>query len=446
MINVVDYDDMFSSVLAKGEVRDRDAPHPNILIWGTLEARVQGAELVILAGLNEGTWPEAPSPDPWLNRKMRHEARLLLPERKIGLSAHDFEQAIAAPEVWLTRAIRSDEAETVASRWINRLTNLLEGLPEQGGQQAIERMRAKGQHWLLLTQALEQTHATESEKRPSPKPPAEARPRALSVTEIKTLIRDPYAVYAKHVLRLKPLDSLMKKPDAILRGIAVHEILEVFVRDVESDPAKLTRAHLMEVTENVLAQEVSWATERMLYRARVERVSHHIVEGEKARREKGKPIAYERDAKVDIPMPPMCLSAKADRIDRMKDGRLAIYDYKTGKPPSPMEQTYFDKQLLLEAAMAEQGGFRDIDPGEVAEAIYIGLGSDPKDVAAPLDKTPTSQIWEEFIALMSHYANRETGFTSRRAFQNEKDEGRYDQLARFGEWDATDAPEPEDLI
>jgi double-strand break repair protein AddB len=444
-IDAVDYDDLFSAVLSQGEVRDRDAPHPNILIWGTLEARVQGADLVILAGLNEGTWPEAPSPDPWLNRKMRHGAKLLLPERKIGLSAHDFEQAIAAPEVWLTRAIRSDEAETVPSRWINRLTNLLEGLPDQGGQEAIEAMRARGRHWLMLTQALEQTRETEGEKRPSPRPPVEARPKALSVTEIKTLIRDPYAIYAKHVLRLKPIDSLMKKPDAILRGIAVHEILEVFVRDVENDPNKLTRDHLMTVTESVLAQEVPWATERTLYRARVERVSDHIIEGEKARREKGKPIAYERDAQVDLPMPPMRLSAKADRIDRMKDGRLAIYDYKTGKPPGPTEQTYFDKQLLLEAAMAERGGFRDIDPADVAEAIYIGLGSDLKDVAAPLDKTPTSQIWEEFIALMSHYANENTGFTSRRAYQNEKDEGRYDQLARFGEWDATDAPEPEDL-
>lgn len=444
-IDAVDYDDLFSAVLSQGEVRDRDAPHPNILIWGTLEARVQGADLVILAGLNEGTWPEAPSPDPWLNRKMRHGAKLLLPERKIGLSAHDFEQAIAAPEVWLTRAIRSDEAETVPSRWINRLTNLLEGLPDQGGQEAIEAMRARGRLWLMLTQALEQTKETEGEKRPSPRPPVKARPKALSVTEIKTLIRDPYAIYAKHVLRLKPIDSLMKKPDAILRGIAVHEILEVFVRDVENDPTKLTRDHLMTVTENVLAQEVPWATERTLYRARVERVSDHIIEGEKARREKGKPIAYERDAQVDLPMPPMRLSAKADRIDRMKDGRLAIYDYKTGKPPGPTEQTYFDKQLLLEAAMAERGGFRDIDPADVAEAIYIGLGSDLKDVAAPLDKTPTSQIWEEFIALMSHYANENTGFTSRRAYQNEKDEGRYDQLARFGEWDATDAPEPEDL-
>ncbi len=147
----------------------------------------------------------------------------------------------------------------------------------------------------------------------------------------------------------------MKTPDAILRGIAVHDILEKFVRDATEDPSKLTHAHLMDVSDHVLAKEVPWATARTLYRSRIERVANHILKGERARRAKGKPIAYEREAAVDIPMPPMRLTGKADRIDRITDGRLVIYDYKTGKPPGPTEQQYFDKQLLLEAAMAEKG-------------------------------------------------------------------------------------------
>ncbi|MEO1555030.1 MAG: double-strand break repair protein AddB, partial [Pseudomonadota bacterium] len=126
-----DYANLIGGILSQGEVRDRDSPHASIMIWGTLEARVQGADLVILAGLNDGTWPEAPKPDPWLNRKMRLDAGLLLPERRIGLSAHDFQQAVAAPEVWLTRSIRSDDAETIPSRWINRLRNLTVGLAAQ---------------------------------------------------------------------------------------------------------------------------------------------------------------------------------------------------------------------------------------------------------------------------------------------------------------------------
>ena len=35
--------DLLGALLAQGEVRDRDAPRSGIMIWGTLEARVQGA-------------------------------------------------------------------------------------------------------------------------------------------------------------------------------------------------------------------------------------------------------------------------------------------------------------------------------------------------------------------------------------------------------------------
>src|SRR5690606_3807675 len=135
---------LFDALLNKGEVREAVQSHPRIMIWGTIEARVQGAELVILGGLNDGIWPQSPPPDPWMNRAMRMEAGLLLPERRIGLSAHDYQQAIAAPRVVISRAIRNADAETVASRWVNRLTNLLNGLPNQGGQVALAEMKARG--------------------------------------------------------------------------------------------------------------------------------------------------------------------------------------------------------------------------------------------------------------------------------------------------------------
>ncbi|MDA5557350.1 double-strand break repair protein AddB [Shimia sp. MMG029] len=444
-ISPADYADLFGALLSRGEVRDRDAGHPHILIWGTLEARVQGADLVILGGLNEGSWPEAPSPDPWLNRKMRNDAGLLLPERRIGLAAHDFQQAVGAPEVWLTRAIRSDEAETVPSRWINRLTNLLGGLPDQNGQKALEGMYERAQVWLNRVRALETVPMVPPASRPSPTPPVAARPRRLSVTEIKRLIRDPYAIYAKHVLRLRPLDPLMRTPDALLRGIVVHEVLEKLVKESADQDIPVTLARIMDISESVLAQNVPWATARALWLARLARVSDHIVHGEERRRTRATPIAFEAETSAQIEELDFTLTAKADRIDRTKTGDLILYDYKTGVPPSKDEQTYFDKQLLLEAAMAEQNGFKGIDPAQVADAIYIGLGASPKDQPAPLAETPTEKVWEEFSTLISHYLEDGKGFTSRRAMQSERDEGLYDQLARFGEWDATDEPAPEEL-
>ncbi|SFL77790.1 double-strand break repair protein AddB [Shimia aestuarii] len=443
-ISAADYDDLFGAILSRAEVRDRDSGHPCILIWGTLEARVQGADLVILGGLNEGSWPEAPSPDPWLNRKMRHDAGLLLPERRIGLSAHDFQQAVLAPEVWITRAIRSDEAETVPSRWINRLTNLLGGLPDQGGQDALQDMRTRGAYWLDLVRAMEDFPSVDPVKRPSPIPPPASRPNHLSVTEIKRLIRDPYAIYAKHVLRLRPLDPLMRTPDALLRGIIVHDVLEEFVKNAGGTDA-ITRERLLQISETVLAKNVPWPTARALWKARMERVSDHFVSSEHARMQRAQPVAFEDKATGRIDGLDFTLTAKADRIDRAEDGRLILYDYKTGSPPSKDEQIHFDKQLLLEAAMAERGEFASLDAETVADAIYIGLGSSPKDVPAPLGETAPQKVWEEFVALITHYKVDGKGFTARRAMHSESEAGDYDQLARFGEWDATDAPDPEEL-
>ena len=435
-----DYSSLFYALLSRQEVRNPVDPHPGILIWGTLEARVQGADLLILAGLNEGSWPEAPSPDPWLNRALRHQAGLLLPERRIGLSAHDFQQAIAAPEVWLTRSIRSDDAETIASRWVNRLQNLLNGLPDQGGVIALGQMKARGNRWLSLVQLLEEPGRINPAPRPAPCPPVAARPHRLSVTEIKRLIRDPYAIYCKHILGLRPLDPLMKAPDALLRGVVLHKVLERFIRETRTEVTACTKERLIDITVSVLAENVPWAEARATWLARLERVAQWFVDSEIARRTLADPIGFEVKGQALIPDLDFTLSATADRIDIDRNGNLQFYDYKTGAPPSKDQQTYFDKQLLLEAAMAERGGFDGIDPATVARAVFIGLGSGGKEVDAPLEAEPPDQVWAEFTTLIAAYLDAGTGFPARRAMESKRDHGDYDQLARFGEWDITDDP------
>lgn len=440
-LNATDYASLFHSILANEEVRTPTEPHPHILIWGTLEARVQGADLLILAGLNEGSWPEAPAPDPWLNRSLRHRAGLLLPERRIGLSAHDFQQAVAAKEVWLTRAVRSDDAETVVSRWLNRVQNLLAGLPDQGGVVALGAMRDRGQAWLDQVAALETPVEAPRAARPAPAPPVAARPDHLSVTEIKRLIRDPYAIYARHVLRLRPLDPLMKVPDALLRGTVLHEVLEGFVKAVRDDPGKATRDVLLSVADEVLMRDVPWAEARTLWLARLERVADWFIETEQGRRSIADPFDFEVRGRAEIAELGFVLSAKADRLDLDAQGRLCIYDYKTGAPPSAKEQRSFDKQLLLEAAMAERGAFAELGPVPVRCAVFIGLGSPPKEVPARLDEEPAEQVWSEFTELIAAYSVPGKGYVARRAPHSAAERGDYDQLARFGEWDVTDPPD-----
>jgi double-strand break repair protein AddB len=444
-MNARDFADLLGALLSGEEVRDRDAPHSGIMIWGTLEARVQGAELLILGGLNEGSWPEAASPDPWLNRRMRKMAGLLLPERRIGLSAHDFQQAVAAPEVWITRAIRSDDAETVASRWLNRLTSLLDGLPKQGGQIVLADMRKRGAKWLNWTIEIDAGPRTDSALRPSPRPPLAARPRKLSVTEIKRLIRDPYAIYAKHVLRLRPLNPLVQEPDALLRGIAVHEILENLVKNSLVDPSILTREGFLGLARQKLSQLVPWPTARRLWLARIGRIADDFLEAEVARRAFTKPFAFEVKGLSKLTSPNFTLTARADRMDRDDLGQLILIDYKTGVPPSSGQQASFDKQLLIMAAMAEQGGFEGINPTKIASALFIGLGSKYKEVPAPLTKEPAAKVWDDLKILLTAYLEPDQGFTARRMLHKDTDTGDYDHLARFGEWDRTTNPTSEDL-
>ncbi|MFO1203322.1 MAG: double-strand break repair protein AddB [Tabrizicola sp.] len=433
-----DYAGVFNGVLNRHEVRETESVHPGIMIWGTLEARVQGADLVILGGLNDGIWPAQPAPDPWLNRAMRKEAGLLLPERRIGLSAHDYQQAVAAKRVVLSRSKRGAESETVPSRWLNRLVNLMEGLPARQGPEALQAMRDRGNLWLQRAAAFDRAPAIPAAKRPSPRPPVEARPRKLSVTEIKTLIRDPFAIYARHVLKLRPLDPLRPEADPRLRGTVLHEILEVYLRRGGGG-----REVLLSIAEAVLAERVAWPLARTIWLTRIAKAADAFLAFSAATG--GTPVLLEEKGAVQLPGMDFTLTGKPDRIDRLDDGRLMLIDYKTGAPPSDKQQKHFDKQLLLLAAMAEAGGFKGLNAEEVARVVYVGLKAELKTSEIVLEPGHVAEVWAEFARLIAAFSRRSQGYTARRALETVRDVTDYDHLSRFGEWDLTDDPVAEDL-
>ena len=430
-VELLDYSAILRGVLSAGETRDQNQAHPNILIWGTLEARVQSADLVILAGLNDGTWPEPPAPDPWLNRSLRLQAGLLLPERRIGLSAHDFQQAIGAKSVWVTRSLRSDDAETVPSRWLNRIENLLNGLPKPDGESWVKDMCSRGDYWLDLVEAIEATTAPQHTVRPSVAPPLNSRPTKLAVTDIKHLIRDPYAIYAKHVLNLRRLDPLAKSPDAPLRGTVIHHVLEAFVEAGPWDDATTAKTALLSLSADMLQELVPWPAARRMWQARVARFADWFVVGELQRQAQLLSSKTEIWGEVTLPALGFTLVGKADRVDLLRDGTAHIYDYKTGQPPSTAQQLHFDKQLLLEVEMLRQGGFEGLGALRVAGATYIGLGNDPEVAAAPMGET---DVWAEFSELVATYQDPEQGYAARRAMLTADAVSDYDHLSRYGEW------------
>ncbi len=440
-----DYRDLFTAVLKRGEVRDPVKPHPNVRIWGTLEARVQGVDLVILAGLNDGTWPETPPPDPWMNRRMRQDVGLLLPERRIGLSAHDFQQAIAAKEVVLTRAIRNDESETVPSRWINRLTNLMEGMSAEGAA-ALDAMRTRGADWLRLARALDAAVPIAPAPRPAPMPPVEARPKKLSVTRVTKLVRDPYAIYAEQILGLRPLKPLNQSPDAPLRGTILHKVMERFVNEAPGTEAPAEgHERLMRLAKEVLQEEAPWPAARVLWLAKLGRVADTFLQGEVDRRDRATPTKTEVRGRLPLPQLDFTLTGTADRIDRDAAGALYIYDYKTGSVPSEKQQKAYDKQLLLEAVMAEAGAFDGLAPAKVAEVAYIGLGGTPKFARIAVGPELIEETRDGLTELIEAYQSRMQGYTARRIVESQSFGGDFDHLSRFGEWDHTMRAEPQEV-
>ncbi|MDA8585827.1 double-strand break repair protein AddB [Rhodobacteraceae bacterium] len=444
-ISFSDYVRFLEAALSAENDREPDGVHPSVMIWGTLEARVQGADLVVLGGLNEGTWPEPTKADPWLNRRMRKDLGLLLPEGQVGLAAHDYQQAIAADHAILTRSKRGEDGEAVPSRWLNRLTNLLEGLPEQDGPAALEEMKHRGDRFLTLVDSLDRPSATVApEPRPAPAPPNGKRPKNLSVTEIKTLIRDPYAIYAKHVLHLRPLLPLQPTPDARLKGIVFHDIMEGFfapLNDFSNDGhAKET---LFKIAETELTKTVPWPAIRSHWKGQLEQIADHLIGCEQSRRETGQLIGSEVRGVLKITEAGVSITGIADRIDRLNTGDLIVYDYKTGAVPSRPQVRYFDRQLLIEAVIAEEGGFEKLPPATVERVEHLHLGRTPKDsVVTLVEDYETVTVSEELADLLTKYSRDETGYISRRAMEKMRYDGDYDHLARFGEWDASFATKP----
>lgn len=444
-----DYRALFDTVLSARQVRQTRVAHPTIAVWGTLEARVAQADVVILGGLNDTVWPGTEAPDPWLNRAMRAQIGLPPPERATGLSAHDFQQAAAAPRVVLSRALRDGDAPTVGSRWIVRLENLLGGLGSDGAA-TLAAMRARGDHWLSMARQMDRPATpVPAARRPAPIPPEGARLTELSVTDVEKLIRDPYGVYAKRILGLRKLDPLGQEPTPALRGNALHRVVEVFCDRYRTALPDRAAEVFIEVGREVLAAEVPWPAIRAFWLDRLARIAGWFVAAEAARRATGHVAALEVWGERRVETPPVRLYGKADRIDCNTDGTLTLYDYKSGSLPTAKQVEHFHKQLLVEAAMASDGGFAGVEAAPVSATVYVSLSEKKAftgqgtETATALTDDAVTEGWARFVALMAAYAAPDQGFASRMRVQGVSYPYDYDHLSRRGEWWETDAPDPQ---
>jgi ATP-dependent helicase/nuclease subunit B len=355
------YPALLSGLLSAQVVRPRYGRHPRLAIWGPLEARLQHADLLVLGGLNEGTWPAELAADPWLSRPMRRDFGLSAPERRIGLAAHDFAQALGAPAVALTRALRVEGTPTVPSRWLLRLEGFLRSL-------GIDEKRMHGGAWLHWQALLDRAAVVRPVAPPTPSPPVAQRPRAIRVTEVELWRRDPYAIYARHILRLKPLELIDAEPSAADRGIWIHRALERFVRECPHAVPTDALARLLAIGREEFGAQMNRPAVSAFWWPRFERIARWFVETERERRATLAALHAEVKGKLQFEGPAgvFTLTGTADRIERDAAGRLAIIDYKTGTLPKRKEMELgFTPQLPLEAAMAAAGGFDGVAGADV---------------------------------------------------------------------------------
>ncbi|MBR0824762.1 double-strand break repair protein AddB [Bradyrhizobium manausense] len=447
MVPLPDYPDVFQTAFGDRAVRRGDKPGARLHIYGPLESRLMQTDRVIIGGLIEGVWPPAPRIDPWLSRPMRHELGLDLPERRIGLSAHDFAQLLGADEVILTHSAKAGGAPAVASRFLHRLEAVA------GADRWKAAVRA-GEKYVAYANELDRPHEVEPIKQPEPRPPRATRPLKLSVTAIEDWLRDPYTIYAKYILRLDALDPVDMPLSAADRGSAIHEALgeftEKFAERLPPDPARALR----EIGEKHFAPLMERPEARALWWPRFQRIARWFGEWEMARRDVIETINAETRGEISIQLDnerAFRLSARADRIERRQGGGYAILDYKTGQPPTGKQvRMGLSPQLTLEAAILREGGFSDIDAGSsVSQLVYVRLSGNnppgeerilelkikPGDEPQPPD-TAAADARRKLEALIRAFEDENQAYTSLNLPMWTNRYGAYDDLARIKEWSA----------
>ncbi|MHB2267368.1 double-strand break repair protein AddB [Aliihoeflea sp. PC F10.4] len=435
-----EWPDILAALIANETVKPTPAGDPRVSIWGPLEARLQTVDTMIVGGLNEGNWPRKAEADRFMSRMMKQGLDLEPPERRIGQSAHDFVMAMVNPRVILTRSARAGEAPAVASRWLQRLLTC-------AGPEATGALRARGRDYIAWTRGIDARPDMALAGRPEPRPPIEVRPTHFSVTEVETLRRDPYAIYARKVLRLQAVEPLLRDPGAAERGTLFHDILHGFAV-AEIDPfAPGAVDHLLRIGREKFDETALPPDVDAVWWPRFQKMAGRFVGWERSRVGVVRRIAEARADPTAVGASGVTLSGYADRIDLLAAGMADIIDFKTGTNPSKGQaHSLLAPQLALEAALLMRGAFVGIGEAMPAELAYVRLkanGDVEHDGIHEFKKELKSgpdlahEAWERLERLIAHYQQPQNGYISRAVPFREGDfSGDYDHLARVHEWSA----------
>jgi len=428
---------LLAELLGAESLRPGGASHPRLRILGVLEARLLRADRIILAGLEEGVWPQGAPIDPFLSRPMRAALGLPAPERRIGLSAHDFAQAACAPEVVMIKTLRRGGAPTVASRWLWRLEVLAKG----AGLALPGRPDLADWAQRLDGPLTDPPPALRPAPRPAPKPPVAARPRRLGVTAIEQWLRDPYGLYARHILRLRRLEAPDEQIDARARGAAIHQAFERFALTYPDDLPEAAETVFAELLRACL-REAGMAEARMARESALAANAAGWAIAFEQRRRPGARLVVEQKGELTLAAPggPFVLTAKADRLE-VRGAVADILDFKTGSPPTKKQvRSHLSPQLTLTAAILGAGGFSELGPVSAGDLIYVRVsGGRVPGEEIRCDEGDAGDLADEVLArlygLITRFDQETTPYKAWTLPQFiNRYGGDYDHLARLWEW------------
>jgi ATP-dependent helicase/nuclease subunit B len=362
---------------------------------------------------------------------------LPLPERRIGLSAHDVAEALCAPRVVLTRSQKVGGAPMVPSRWLKRLDQVI------AAAGLVPSWTTDATPWTSLAETVTRPSQVRPWPAPAPCPPVSARPRKLSVTRIEHWMRDPYGIYAQYVLHLKALEPLEAEVGAADFGTLVHAALERFIGDIDRIPPGEYESALIAIGQEVLDDRLVPPAVKAFWGPRLRRIARWIAREERARRGDIRRSHVETggELRLDGPAGPFILTATADRIDLRMDGGAVIIDYKTGTPPkTAVVAAGFAPQLPLEAAILQAKGFPGVVAAAAPELLFWHLhgreeGGEVVAVEAEAGAL-AAEARHGLVNLLATFDRPETAYQARPHPAYAPNYSDYAHLARVKEWAA----------
>ncbi len=430
-ISPTEYLGFFEALTGKISVRPHFGTHPRLKIMGPIEARLSNFDVTIIGGFNENIWPQSSSSDPWMSRPMKKDFGYPLPEKSIGVLGLDLCCFLGGKEVYITRAEKSNGSPTLKSRWLMRLETVLKAFN-------ISPDNLNDKQLSVSANSIDEPQTYFKIKPPAPKPNLKYRPRQLSARDVEVLMRDPYSIFAKHILQLKPLNDIEQELEAKDFGDIIHKILEeynnIYPHSFPADSEKrLLNIGKIHFNTNPLLEN-----KKAFYWPKFTQMIKHLASLEFSYRPETIEINNEVKGNLvlkQLPGGDFTIIAKADRVDITNDNKINIIDYKTGRARSAKEVVIgYAPQLPIEALIAQNGGFEGTPAKEINKLIYWQLGV--KSVVIENDKTKLAinNTYQNLYDLLNRFDFETTPYNCNPNPNRAYEYSDYKHLSRIDEW------------